>query len=313
MAKWTTSDIPPQHGRSAVVTGTGGLGYEVALALAEAGADVIIAGRDAVKGAGAVRRIKQAMPGASIQFRLVDLASLQSISDFGDRLRRERSGLDLLINNAAVMTPSQRMETLDGFELQFSTNYLGHFALTAELLPLLTAGSRPRVVTVSSLAARSGTIDFTDLQAMRSYRPMQAYAQSKLASLMFAFELQRRSDWEGWGIGSIATHPGISRTDLIHNGAGRLSAAGFARSFLWFLFQPAAQGALPTLFAATSPDARDGGYYGPDRFSEMRGFPATAMPPQQALDAEAAARLWDVSEQMTGVRFQHDAAAASLS
>jgi NAD(P)-dependent dehydrogenase (short-subunit alcohol dehydrogenase family) len=274
---------------------------------------VIIAGRDAAKGAGAVRRINEAVPGANVQFHQVDLASLQSIADFGDRMRRERSSLDLLINNAAVMTPPQRMETSDGFELQFGTNYLGHFALTAELLPLLTAGSRPRVVTVSSLAARSGTIDFTDLQSTRSYKPMQVYGQSKLANLMFAFELQRRSDRESWAIGSIAAHPGISRTDLIHNGAGRLSVAGVARSFLWFLFQPAAQGALPTLFAATSRNAREGGYYGPDRLSEMRGFPSTAKPPQQALDAAAAARLWDLSEQMTGVGFQRNRAAASLS
>ena len=218
-------------------------------------------------------------------------------------MRGKRRSLDLLINNAAVMTPPKRMETSDGFELQFGTNYLGHFALTAELLPLLTKGSSPRVVTVSSVAARSGAIDFTDLQATHAYKPMAVYAQSKLANLMFAFELQRRSDAAGWGITSIAAHPGISRTDLIPNGAGRLSAAGFARTFLWFLFQPAPQGALPTLFAATSPTARAGGYYGPDRLSEMRGFPAAAKPPQQALDVQVAARLWDVSEQLTGYPF----------
>lgn len=308
MAKWTTSDIPSQHGRSVVVTGTGGLGYETALALARAGAEVIIAGRDPAKGQAAVTSIREAAPNTIVQFELVDLASLQSIAIFGARLRRMRSSLDLLVNNAAVMTPPQRLETSDGFELQFGTNYLGHFALTAELLPLLIEGSRPRVVTVSSVAARSGTIDFTDLQAMRSYKPMEVYAQSKLANLMFAFELQRRSDAEGWGIGSIAAHPGISRTDLVHNGAGQMSVAGFARTFLWFLFQPASRGALPTLFAVTSPDARDGGYYGPDRLSETRGFPAIAKPPQQALDAEVAARLWDVSEQMTGVTFRYETA-----
>jgi NAD(P)-dependent dehydrogenase (short-subunit alcohol dehydrogenase family) len=313
MAKRTTSDIPPQRGRSAVITGTGGLGYETALALARAGADVIIAGRDPAKGQAAVTRIRDTVPNASVRFELVDLANLKSVAMFGTRLRGKRAGLDLLINNAAVMAPPKRMETSDGFELQFGTNYLGHHALTAELVPLLMKGSSPRVVTVSSVAARSGAIDFTDLQATHAYKPMGVYAQSKLANLMFAFELQRRSDASGWGITSIAAHPGVSRTDLIHNGAGRLSAAGFARTFLWFLFQPAAQGALSTLFAATSPTARAGGYYGPDTFSETRGFPAPAKPPQQALDVEAAAHLWDVSEQLTGVPFPREATRAARS
>lgn len=308
MAMWTISDIPPQRGRSAVITGTGGLGYETALALARAGADVVIAGRDPAKGQAAVSRIREAVPNAIVQFERVDLASLQSIAIFGIRLRRERGSLDLLINNAAVMTPPRRMETSDGFELQFGTNYLGHYALTAELLPLLIAGSSPRIVTVSSVAARRGAIDFTDLQATRAYRPMAVYAQSKLANLMFAFELQRRSDAAGWGITSIAAHPGVSRTDLISNGAGRLSVAGFVRTFMWFLFQAAPQGALPTLFAASSPIARAGGYYGPDKFFETRGFPAIAKPPQQALDVEVAVRLWDVSELLTGRDFAGQAA-----
>lgn len=308
MAKWTISDIPPQHGRSTVVTGTGGLGYETALALARAGADVTIAGRNAAKGQAAVARICADVANAIVRFEPVDLGNLKSIAAFGMRMRQRRINLDLLINNAAVMAPPQRMETSDGFELQFGTNYLGHYALTGELLSLLTEGNDPRVVTVSSVAARSGTIDFDDLQAMHTYKPMQVYAQSKLANLMFASELQRRGEAAGWGITSIAAHPGVSRTDLIHNGAGRLSAAGFARSFLWFLFQPAAQGALPTLFAATSPMARAGGYYGPDKLGETRGFPAAAKPPQQALDRDAAARLWDVSERLIGASFHRDAA-----
>lgn len=311
MAKWTTSDIPPQRGRSAVITGTGGLGYETALALARAGADVVIAGRDSGKGVDAVRRIRAAVPNALVQFEQVDLASLQSIASFTMRLRRTRRSIDLLINNAAVMTPPNRMETSDGFELQFGTNYLGHCALTAELLPLLIAGSSPRVVTVSSVAARSGVIGFSDLQATRTYQPMSVYAQSKLANLMFAFELQRRSDAARWGITSIAAHPGVSRTDLIHNGAGSMSVARFARTFLWFLFQPAAQGALPTLFAATSPAAQAGGYYGPDRLGETRGYPAIAKPPQQALDREVAAALWDISEKLTGVSFESEAPRAA--
>lgn len=308
MAKWTISDIPPQHGRSAVVTGTGGLGYETALALTRAGADVTIAGRNGAKGQAAVDRICAAVPGAIVRFEPVDLASLKSIANFGIRMRRRRIDLDLLINNAAVMAPPQRMQTSDGFELQFGTNYLGHFALTGELLPLLTNGNDPRVVTVSSVAARSGIIGFDDLQATRAYAPMPAYAQSKLANVMFAFELQRRSEAAAWGVTSIAAHPGVSRTDLIHNGAGRLSLAGYARTFLWFLFQPAQQGALPILFAATSSSARGGGYYGPNKLGETRGFPAPAKPPRQALDPNAAARLWDVSEQLIGASFHREAA-----
>lgn len=300
MAPWTATDIPSQHGRTAVVTGTGGLGMEDALALARAGSDVVIAGRNPSKGIAAVNRIQQAVPGARIEFEAVDLASLASIRAFGERLGRQRDSLDLLINNAAVMTPPTRQITADGFELQFGTNYLGHFALTAQLLPLLRNGSSPRVVNLSSVAARDGAIHFDDLQSERSYKPMVAYGQSKLACLMFALELQRRSDAAGWGVQSIAAHPGISRTDLLPNGAGEHSAQAMARKYLWFLFQPAAQGALPTLYAATSQQAKSGGYYGPGSLGETRGHPAVAKVPAQALDRDAAARLWIESERLVG-------------
>jgi NAD(P)-dependent dehydrogenase (short-subunit alcohol dehydrogenase family) len=304
VAKWTAADIPPQHGRSAVVTGAGGLGYQDALALARAGADVIIAGRDVAKGSAAVAQILKSVPNAKVRFEVVDLASLKSVTAFARLLHANRDRLDLLINNAGVMMPPKRRVTSDGFELQFGTNYLSHFALTAELLPLLRKGHSPRVVSVSSIAAHNGVINFDDLQAERVYKPMPVYSQSKLACLMFAFELQRRSDSAGWGIASIAAHPGISRTDLLPNGAGRMSPAGLIRSWLWFLFQPAAQGALSTLFAATSPDARRGVYYGPDKLREMRGSPAVAKVPPQAEDIHAAARLWTLSEQLAGVSFQ---------
>jgi NAD(P)-dependent dehydrogenase (short-subunit alcohol dehydrogenase family) len=303
MSPWTASDIPSQVGRHAVVTGTGGLGYETALALARAGAHVIIAGRTSSKGAEAVAGIRECVPNALVRFERVDLANLQSIADFGARVRAGRLSLDLLINNAAVMAPPRRETTSDGFELQFGTNHLGHFALTAQLLPLLRAARRARVVNVSSVAARSGAIDFDDLQAEHRYGPMAVYGQSKLANLLFSFELQRRSESGGWGVSSIAAHPGISRTDLISNGAGRLSLYGLVRVFLWFLFQPAARGALPTLFAATSPHAAGGAYYGPDKLGETRGAPALAKIPPQAGDARAAARLWDVSEQLTGATY----------
>lgn len=302
---WTTKNMPSQEGRTIIVTGTGGLGFEDALALARAGGDVIIAGRNPAKGAEAIARIKQAVPGAAVSFEAVDLGNLASIAAFGRRLSAKRQKIDTLINNAGVMTPPTRKTTADGFELQFGTNYLGHFALTAHLLPLLLRGHNPRVVTLSSIAVRGrGTaINFDDLQAERDYQPMPVYGQSKLACLMFAFELQRRSDAAGWGITSIAAHPGVSRTDLLHNAPGRRSVQGLARSFMWFLFQPAAQGALPTLFAATSADARKGAYYGPDKLGETRGYPTEAAIPPQALEVHAARRLWEVSEELTGISF----------
>lgn len=299
MANWTAADIPSQRGRTVVVTGTGGLGFQCALALAHAGANVVVAGRSPSKGAAAVEQIRRSVARAKVSFEFLDLASLESIDAFGQRLRNSRRSLDLLINNAAVMTPPKRLATADGFELQFGTNYLGHFALTAQLLPLLSKGNEPRVIGLSSLAARNGAIDFDDLQSARRYQPMVAYSQSKLACLMFAFELQRRSTAAGWGIQSIAAHPGISRTDLLPNGAGAWSGAGMARRFLWFLFQPAAQGALPALFAATSRQARGGFYYGPDKLGETRGHPTVAKVPAQALEAGNAARLWIESQRLT--------------
>jgi NAD(P)-dependent dehydrogenase (short-subunit alcohol dehydrogenase family) len=303
MTTWTTKNIPSQHGRSAVITGTGGLGYEDALALARAGASVVIAGRNPQKGTEAVAAIKQAVPGAQVRFGKVDLANLASIAAFAAQLALEQDSLDLLINNAGVMTPPARRETSDGFELQFGTNYLSHFALTAHLLPLLKRGQNPRVVSVSSVAARGGAINFDDLQAERGYKPGPVYSQSKLACIMFALELSRRSKAAGWGVESLAAHPGITRTDLLPNGAGRSSAAGMVRRFLPFLFQPAWQGALPTLFAATDPAARDGAYYGPDRLGGTRGYPTEEKPPQQALDTAVAARLWEMSQELTGVTF----------
>lgn len=304
MTHWTASDIPSQHGRTVVVTGTGGLGFQCALALAHSGANVIVAGRNPSKGAAAVDRIRHSYAKAKVSFEPLDLASLESVAAFGERLRSSQDRLDVLINNAAVMTPPKRQVTADGFELQLGTNYLGHFALTARLLPLLSRGNQPRVVTLSSIAARDGAIHFDDLQSERGYKPMVAYGQSKLACLMFAFELQRRSDAAAWGIRSIASHPGISRTDLLPNGAGAWSAPGIMRRFLWFLFQPAAQGALPTLFAATSRQANGGSYYGPDRLGEVRGHPTVAKVPSQAADADTAARLWVESERLAGVSYE---------
>lgn len=303
MARWTAADIPSQEGRAFVVTGTGGLGYEDALALVRAGAEVIIAGRNAGIGKAAVEKIKAEVPGAKISFGQLDLSDLASVRRFCDRLASERAALDGLINNAGVMNPPVRMETVDGFELQLGTNYLGHFVLTARLLPLLQRGTRSRVVTLSSIAARQGDIHFEDLNFGEDYVPMKAYAQSKIACLMFTLELQKRSDAGGWGITSIAAHPGVSRTNLLLNTPGGSGAAGVARKLLGFLFQPVWQGALPTLFAATAPEARAGGYYGPDGLGELRGYPAVATIPAPAQNTETLRRLWAESERLTNTSF----------
>jgi NAD(P)-dependent dehydrogenase (short-subunit alcohol dehydrogenase family) len=297
-ARWTSADIPSQKGRSAIVTGTGGIGFENAFQLARAGSNVILAGRNPHKGAEAVAKIRRDMPSASVRFEEVDLASLKSVSTFTSRIRNQQDSLDLLINNAGVMTPPKREETSDRFELQFGVNYLSHFVLTLQLLPLLRNSVNARVVTLSSVAARQGAIDFKDLQAEQRYSPMRSYRQSKLACLMFAFELQRRSEVGLWGISSMASHPGIARTDLLHNAPGRGSAMSLLRTVLWFLYQPVSQGALPILFAATAPEARAGGYYGPNRLSETRGYPASCQIPPQAQDREAASLLWEISKQL---------------
>jgi NAD(P)-dependent dehydrogenase (short-subunit alcohol dehydrogenase family) len=285
------------------VTGTGGLGLETAVALAGAGAEVVVAGRNSEKGKQAIARVLLEVPAATVFFEPLDLADLRSVREFAVRLERRWDGLEVLVNNAAVMALPKRRTTIDRFEMQFGTNYLGHFALTAHLMPLLLTGTSSRVVTLSSIAAREGVLNLEDLQSEARYQPMEAYAQSKLACLMFALEMDRRSKKEGWGVTSVAAHPGISRTDLLPNGAGPKSLQGLARKYLWFLFQPASQGALPTLFAATAPGVSGGEYYGPNRLSETRGFPAKAMVPPQALDGEASSRLWEASENLTGVTF----------
>jgi NAD(P)-dependent dehydrogenase (short-subunit alcohol dehydrogenase family) len=303
MTRWTIRDMPRIEGRRAVVTGPGGLGFETALALAQAGASVIVAGRDPGKGHAAVASIRAAVPEAAVSFGHLDLADLASVARFAAELEQALDGLDILVNNAGVMTPPARRETRDGFEMQFGTNHLGHFALTGRLLALLSRGTAPRVVSVSSIAARQGRIDLDDLQATRRYNAMASYCQSKLACLMFALDLSRRSRVAGWGIASLAAHPGIARSDLLVNGPGAASTPGRIRRFLPFLFQPVAQGALPQVFAATDPAAQDGRYYGPDRLGGVRGHPRQETPPKAALDAAVAARLWAVSADLTGVSY----------
>ncbi len=308
MPPWTAKDIPPQAGRLALITGaTGGLGYETALELARAGAQVILAGRNPAKGQTALDRIRAEVPKADIAFEAVDQASLASVADFAARIASGHKALDLLVNNAGVMALPQRQTTADGFETQFSVNYLSHFALTARLLPLLRQGRAARVVSLSSLAHRPGAIDFADLQGDARYSPNKAYAQSKLAMLMFALELERQSQAHGWGIVSNAAHPGWARTDLFANGPGArpnpFTLWGAAKLIEGPLSQTAAEGSLPTLYAATAPEAKGGAYYGPSGLFELKGPPAPARMTAPAQDAAAAARLWRVSEELTGVAF----------
>jgi NAD(P)-dependent dehydrogenase (short-subunit alcohol dehydrogenase family) len=308
MADWTIKDIPDQSGKLAVVTGaTGGLGLETALALAGAGAEVVLAARNTDKGRDALALIRARHPQANVRFEAVDLGSLASVAAFADRMLAAGRPIDILINNAGVMALPKRRTTADGHEMQFGTNYLSHFVLTARLLPLLSA-ARARVVQLSSIAHKQGRIRLDDLNYETGYRPWPVYAQSKLAMLMFALELQRRSDAHGWGLTSLAAHPGVARSDLVSNGyqldGGGLSA-WVSRTLVSLLGQSVAQGALPTLMAATVPYATPGGYFGPQGWQDLSGPPGPADIRPQALDADVARRLWDETERLTGVAFPH--------
>lgn len=301
---WTPHDMPSQAGRVFLVTGgTSGMGFEDAKALAAAGAHVVIAARNPERGQEAIEKIESEVPNAKVRFEAVDLASLTSVHALAQRLNRTLPKLDGLINNAAVMAPPERGESADGFELQLATNYLGHFVLTADLLPLLRKSEAPRVVTLSSIAVHRGRLDLDNLQ-FETYEAFAAYAQSKIACLMFAQELQRRSDAAGWGITSIAAHPGVAVTELVARGPGLDSAQGRQWSAMKDHLQTAAQGAIPTLYAATAPEAQGGAYYGPTGTNEMRGPLGFATVPAAAQDTAMAARLWDATEALTGVRFR---------
>lgn len=298
MAKWTASDIPDQTGRVAVVTGANtGLGYETALALAEHGARVVLAVRNLDKGKDAAARITAKAPQADVAVQELDLASLQSIRAAAEQLRAAHDRIDLLINNAGVMWPP-KSTTKDGFELQFGTNHLGHFAFTGLLLDRLLPVAGSRVVTVSSVGHRiRADIHFDDLQWERSYSRAGAYGQSKLANLLFTYELQRRLAPLGTTI-AVAAHPGGSRSELTRH------LPGWARAIMPViepLFQGPDMGALPTLRAATDPGVLGGQYYGPDGFGEQRGYPKVVGSSEKSHDVEVARRLWAVSEELTGV------------
>lgn len=302
---WTAKDIPSQSGRRVVITGANsGIGFEAALALARRGAEIILPARTEAKAAEAIRRIQAAAPDARLIPAVLDLASLASVRAFA-RFYGERfpgPSLDLLINNAGVMALPKRELTVDGFERQFATNYLGPFALTALLFPHLKPEAGTQIVTVSSEVAHYGKIDFGNLQSERRYAPMLgAYSQTKLADLIFALELQRRLSAAGSPILSAGAHPGFAATNLQANLTGAFKILG--PLFTPLVAQDAAHGALPTLFAATSPDVRPGGYYGPDGWFERKGYPAPAKIPAAARNAAVAGRLWAETERLTGVAF----------
>jgi NAD(P)-dependent dehydrogenase (short-subunit alcohol dehydrogenase family) len=301
-AKWTADQIPDQSGRTAIVTGANsGLGLETARALARAGARVVIACRDRARGDRASADVRAGEADAAVDVEALDLADLGSVRSFAERVPERYGTFDLLINNAGVMAPPRR-ETADGFELQFGTNHLGHFALTAQLIAAI-GGSDPRIVTVSSGAHRFGRMSFGDLQSSRRYNRWRAYGQSKLSNLLFAFELDRRLRAAGAPVKSVAAHPGYAATNLQSAAPPLVDRLAMKVSNL-VIAQSAAMGALPQLYAATHPDVDGGAYVGPDGIAEQRGHPKLVGSSGAARDEEAARRLWEVSEELTGVVFE---------
>lgn len=305
--RWTTADMPDQRGRTAVVTGANtGLGFEVARALVERGATVVLACRDLDKADRAAAVIGAAAPAAAVETLRLDLASLSSVREAAERLRTNHQRLDLLVNNAGLMMPPHG-RTEDGFELQLGTNHLGHFALTGLLLDRLLATPGSRVVTVASNAHRRGDLDFADLQfERRRYRRMPAYGQSKLANLLFTYELQRRLAGAGATTIALAAHPGTARTELMRTSSSLVRAVVSPRLrmiFSW-LIQNARMGALPILRAAVDPAARGGEYYGPAGRGQFTGYPIRVESTARSHDAGTQHRLWEESERLTGVTYR---------
>jgi NAD(P)-dependent dehydrogenase (short-subunit alcohol dehydrogenase family) len=309
MSHWTAANILDQTGRRILITGANsGVGYYAALELAHKGAHVLLACRDRGRGEAALARIRSEAPAASCELILLDVSSLASVRQVAASLLHQGQPLDILINNAGIYAPPKRLTSADGFELQFATNVLGHFELTSLLLPALEkAAGEPRIITVASVVHKRASLHFDDLQATRSYSPGGSYGQSKLANLLLAFELDRRLRAAGSPIVSIAAHPGVANTGIFLKGefsSFELAARKAMGRLMDVLLNSEPGGALPTLFAATSPDAKPGGYYGPQGFQEMRGNdvgPAKIAP--QALDQSAAKRLWETCEQLTGTSF----------
>lgn len=304
--RWTQNDIPDQAGKLVIVTGgNSGIGYEAGLALAGKNAHVILAVRDVKKGEDAVQKIRQKYPQTQVTVMPLDLSDLKSVRSFAQAFLAKHEHLNILINNAGVMALPAR-KTADGFEMQFGTNHLGHFALTGLLLPALKATPSARVVTVSSFVHNSGDIHFDDLQWEKKYDRWGAYAQSKLANLLFTYELQRRLAASGIDVKSLGCHPGYAATNLQSAGPqmdGSVVSLWMMKLANAVVAQSQTMGALPTLFAAVAPQANGGDYIGPTGLREMRGYPAKVSSSSKSYDVEVAKRLWSISEELTGVAY----------
>jgi NAD(P)-dependent dehydrogenase (short-subunit alcohol dehydrogenase family) len=310
MASNTKIVIPDLTGKLAVITGASdGIGYQIASRLAGAGAELIMPVRNAEKGEAAAARLRRETPDAKISVRALDLSSLGSVATLGERLNAEGRPINLLVNNAGVMTPPSRQVTKDGFELQLGTNHLGHFALVAQLLPLLTSG-RARVTSQISFAANYNQVNWEDPNWEKSYNGTKAYSSSKIAQGLFAIELQRRSDAGNWGLRSTFSHPGISPTNLLaaQPGMGRTRDTMTVRmvrvvSRLGIIVGTPESAALPAVLAATEPNAAGGSFYGPMGFMNLGGAPATQTVYSRLTGEDDARRAWDLSQRLTGIHF----------
>jgi NAD(P)-dependent dehydrogenase (short-subunit alcohol dehydrogenase family) len=308
MARWSEQSIPDLNGKRMLITGAAsGIGFEAARALAEHGAEVLVADINQQGGEAALARIRARHADARIRFLPLDLSRRQGVIDFAGTLVAEGRPLDVLINNAGIQPISERRTSPDGFELTFGIGHLGHYVLTGMLLPLLQTAPAPRVVTVSSMVHGKGYFDWDDLQIEHNYSSQRPYNQTKLANLLFAREFQRRIDAAGGKIKSLAVHPGVAQTAIGANrkNLGQFQPGDYLISAILsvvmpLLGQPASAGALPTLYAASSPDIQGGGFYGPDGFGEMKGAPKAAVIKPAGQDMDAARRLWEVTEQLTG-------------
>lgn len=308
---WCERHLPNLKGKRALITGAaGGLGYETAVGLASRGAQVILADRNVEGGRDAMQRLREQCPDARMDFRAIDLADLASVRRFAEVFNADPQPLDILVNNAGILPPLQRRTTVDGYELKFGINVLGHFALGGLLLPSLRRSAAPRVVWVSSMVHRHAKIDFDDLQGERSYEPQRAYNQAKLACLMLALELDARARQAGVALAGIAAHPGVAKTPLgeSRKGQARRKIADHLTDFAFWVAmnvfsQSQDRGALPILYAAASVEAVGGGFYGPDGFAEMRGNPVQVKASKPALDLAQRQRLWAECERLTGVDY----------
>ncbi len=305
LSRYSVDQMPDQTGRTFLITGANsGIGYEAAKHIARKNARIVMACRDPHKSDEAAARLRSET-GAEVEVRALDLANLSSVRDFAGAFSRDHQALHVLINNAGVMACPRRT-TADGFEMQLGTNHLGHFALTGLLLDRLLATPGSRVVTVSSAMHRMGKIRFADLMGERSYSRWPAYAQSKLANLLFAYELDRKLRAKGAATISAACHPGYSATNLQHAGPnldGTTMAGRFMRLTNKLVAQSAEMGALPTVYAATAPEVEGGQYFGPDGLFEAAGYPVRVKSSKRSHDREAAAQLWARSEDLTGVHY----------